>query len=107
MAGSVLLVFVSLFFLAGGAWAWGSERTDLGPMVWLAPLVAVLLLGVAGWLYRHPWPYAVEIDETDVRVIFRPHKIVSTTRSQVVEVQCGGYIYGQSCGLVYRNEDGK
>ncbi len=107
ITGSALLVALAVFFLATGVWAWGSERSDLGPMAWLAPLVGVLLLGAAVWLYRYPWPYAVEIDETEIRVIFRPQKVVSVARSRVVGVRCGGYAYGRSCGLIYRTEDGK
>lgn len=88
----------------------------------LVPIVGIFSIALGIWAFMRPFPTRIEIDDTEIRVLHRPAKVVRIPRDASVRAVANahqrGVVYGIAyvengkakaarIGFGYRGEDGK
>lgn len=105
---AVLLCGLGALFAIGTWMMVAQGRTDLGPMPIIGPVLGVVLFVIGIWAFFQPWPTRMEIDAKEVRVFFRPTKILTIARKNIVGAKTRAVPRGGSAfGIVYKDAKGK
>ena len=106
VAALILFGGVGLFCIGMTTMVVLKGQTELGPLPILGPLLGAGSILFGTWIFFQPFPFRIEIDEQELRVIHRPKKTVIIPRSDIIRATLVGPTRGRNGAVLYR-KDGK